>query len=362
MTFNRPEKRESKALADIRNIAIIFAASAVAYGALFGPLNGSTNDQKPSDMQVAQSTEMSVAKKVEKATEDKALETKMVISAGRLIPGTDEPSTIFKNHLKERISELESTGNVEPVSLKVAQQGAQKANQTPAPVYTPVAPVASTAAPDATGQTLHPAPFVDEKAAASIAIKKAALMESGAMGTVKIGYHVDGSPMSENEKKEQIRQTLANIPDEWTISYTAPNEKVRLYVFTDTTCPYCRKFHENMDQILGAGISVHYLLYPRDLANAQTGELTPTAKNMKNVWCSVNQRQAFDDAFAGYRIPEADCSALPEDINRMPAPVPDHFLAGDMFNVEYTPTFFASNGESGYGFRDLETLINTVLR
>jgi protein-disulfide isomerase len=210
--------------------------------------------------------------------------------------------------------------------------------------------------------TTHPAPFVDAVAKASLESKRVAFAATGKPGVAKIGYNIDGSIMGEAEKQEQIRSTLTNIPDEWTIIYKAPQEKVRLYVFTDPSCPYCKKLHKALPELQNAGISVHYLMYPRDMATVDAGQMSPTGENMRNVWCSLDQKAAMDSAFLGYRVPDADCAALPKSMHRTPPPVPDHYNMGQMFDVQGTPTMFASNGKSHKGFGEAQELIAYLLR
>jgi hypothetical protein len=116
-----------------------------------------------------------------------------------------------------------------------------------------------------------------------------------------------------------------------------------------------------MDQLLNAGISVHYFLYPRDMATMPEGALSSTAVNFQNVWCSLDQREAMDSAFLGYKIPKTDCAALPESLHRWPSPVESHYKTGEMFNVTGTPGWFASNGKHDIGYENAQTMIRTLL-
>lgn len=211
--------------------------------------------------------------------------------------------------------------------------------------------------------TTHPAPFVDQQASASIAEKANQFTEqnvSGKTPIIKIGYHPSGEMMTPAEKAEQVRQTLSRIPDEWTIVYKSPQERVRIYVFTDTTCPYCAKLHSAVEELLAKGVTVHYLMYPRDQMRAQQGTLSNTSANMMNIWCSADQHKAIDDAFAGYRVQPADCRALPESESRIRPPVLEHFAMGSVFGVAGTPTIFASNGGSTEGFGSVPSLLKAL--
>src|SRR5690554_711361 len=62
----------------------------------------------------------------------------------------------------------------------------------------------------------------------------------------------------------QMRQRDLTAVQDSVISYQADNEKHVVHVFTDSSCGYCRQFHERIDEYLAAGISVRYLAWPRN--------------------------------------------------------------------------------------------------
>ena len=373
-----------------RNLVFIVAALAVTYAAL-------TFNQKPAtppvsipvapvpavappaaDLAAKAAEQAAPAPEAEVNPVAPAAPSGSIESSGRLDINSDDHSAVFKQFLQGKIDELNKAG---PVVLTPQEHAAEPPQAAATPEQKPVAQAASqpTAVPQgvietasstapvkgssSTGypKTTHPAPFVDKAAQASMESKRAAFIKTGKPGVAKIGYNVDGSLLTVAEREEQVRSTLTNIPDEWTLIYKAPQEKIRLYVFTDPTCPYCKKLHRAIPELQQAGISVHYLMYPRDMGSAAPDEVSPTAQNMRNIWCSVDQQAAMDSAFLGYRVAEANCDALPKSLHRPPAPVPDHYYMGQMFNVEGTPTMFASNGRSKTGFGDVNKLINILL-
>lgn len=60
-------------------------------------------------------------------------------------------------------------------------------------------------------------------------------------------------------------------------------EKAVLNVFTDSSCPYCKKLHEEVSKLQEAGISVHYIPYPRG------GSRGPGYQELKQVWCAKDK-------------------------------------------------------------------------
>ncbi len=64
-------------------------------------------------------------------------------------------------------------------------------------------------------------------------------------------------------------------------------EKAGLNVFTDTSCSYGRKLHEEVAKLQDAGISVHYIPYPRG------GSQGPGYQTLKQVWCAEDKATAL---------------------------------------------------------------------
>lgn len=172
-----------------------------------------------------------------------------------------------------------------------------------------------------------------------------------------IGYGPDGSSLSTSDRAIQIKQVLSSIPEDFTVNWLAEDEKLKLYVFTDPTCPFCKRLHDAMGELNAAGISVHYFLYPRDLPNSTETRLSPTGQLVSNVWCSADQKSAFDEAFMGYKVRDASCADLPEDMARIQPPLADHFFLGTLFDVQGTPTMATNTGLRLEGFTSASKLI-----
>ncbi|MDM1341257.1 DsbC family protein [Acinetobacter pseudolwoffii] len=98
-----------------------------------------------------------------------------------------------------------------------------------------------------------------------------------------------------------------------------------VYVFTDVSCPYCHKFHEQMDEMNSKGIEVRYIAWPR-------GEQHMPA--MEAIWCSADRHSAFDQAIAGAQISAEKCEN----------PVQDQYHMGLNMGVNGTPAIYSSEG------------------
>lgn len=67
-------------------------------------------------------------------------------------------------------------------------------------------------------------------------------------------------------------------------------EESEIFVFTDVSCGYCKKLHRHVEEYNEAGVTVHYLAFPRAGVQSPAGEL------MSDVWCSEDPRQALTEA------------------------------------------------------------------
>lgn len=114
-----------------------------------------------------------------------------------------------------------------------------------------------------------------------------------------------------------------------------------VYVFTDVSCPYCHKFHEQMDEMNAKGIEVRYIAWPR-------GEQHMPA--MEAIWCSADRRSAFDQAISGAQISAAKCEN----------PVQDQYQMGLNMGVNGTPAIYNSAGTYLGGYLSTSELLNRL--
>ncbi len=77
------------------------------------------------------------------------------------------------------------------------------------------------------------------------------------------------------------------------IVYKAPQEKHVITVFTDITCGYCHKLHEQWQTITRWGSPCVILL------SLRRGLDSDAEKEMKAIWCAKDKNKAFDDVMAG---------------------------------------------------------------
>ncbi|WP_313080615.1 bifunctional protein-disulfide isomerase/oxidoreductase DsbC [Atlantibacter sp.] len=163
---------------------------------------------------------------------------------------------------------------------------------------------------------------------------KTVLTSSGVLYVTEDGKHIIQGPLYDVSGSSPVNVTnkllmgkLVQLEKEM-IVYKAPQEKHVITVFTDITCGYCHKLHEEMKDYNALGITVRYLAFPRQGIQSQA------EKDMKSIWCAKDRNKAFDDAMSGKSVPAASC-----DID-----IADHYALGVQFGVTGTPAIVLSNG------------------
>jgi len=139
------------------------------------------------------------------------------------------------------------------------------------------------------------------------------------------------------------------------IVYPAKNEKHVVTVFTDITCGYCRKMHEQMDDYNDKGITVRYLAYPRAGVKDQAGGYSQGFKDLRSIWCHEDPNAALTKAKSGSNVAARVCDK----------PIEKEFDFGRQVGVTGTPAIMLTDGMMIPGYQDpdkLLMLLETVQR
>ncbi|MTH45243.1 bifunctional protein-disulfide isomerase/oxidoreductase DsbC [Intestinirhabdus alba] len=175
------------------------------------------------------------------------------------------------------------------------------------------------------GATVQPSPVTG---------MKTVLSDSGVLYVTEDGKHIIQGPMYDVSGGHPVNVTnrllvtQLNALEKEMIVYKAAQEKHVITVFTDTTCGYCHKLHEEMKDYNALGITVRYLAFPRQGLESQAEQ------DMKSIWCAQDRNKAFNDAMAGKAVKAATCNV---DIAR-------HYALGVQFGINGTPAIVLNNG------------------
>ena len=159
-----------------------------------------------------------------------------------------------------------------------------------------------------------------------------------------------GQNLTAVEQQKYAKQAIESFADrDKTLFPAIAEEKAVLNVFTDTSCPYCRKLHEEVPDLQRAGITIKYLPFPR---GGTRGEGYQT---LKQVWCAKDRAKAMDIA---KDIREGE---LPDDNCAVAELVDKGYELGNRVGVTGTPALFKSNGEKIEGYVPKDRLIPMLL-
>jgi len=128
------------------------------------------------------------------------------------------------------------------------------------------------------------------------------------------------------------------------IVYKAAKEQRVITVFTDITCGYCHKLHQQMKGYNDLGITVRYLAFPR------AGLGSPTEKEMQSIWNTGDRKKALDEAMRGDAVsPIAKTAESKVDISK-------HFELGQQLGVTGTPAVVLEDGTLVPGYQPPEAM------
>lgn len=139
------------------------------------------------------------------------------------------------------------------------------------------------------------------------------------------------------------KKHLATLKTEDLIVYPAKSGKAKhiVYVFTDSSCPYCHRLHEQIPEITAKGIEVRYIAWPRG------EQFMPT---MQAIWCSTDRKAAFEQAIQDQPVASAECKN----------PVRDQYQLGLSMGVNGTPAIYNVEGEYLGGYMTADEIVQRL--
>ena len=135
------------------------------------------------------------------------------------------------------------------------------------------------------------------------------------------------------EKIAQFRDSM--------IEYKADNEKYAVTVFTDITCGYCVRLHQEMKEYNKRGITVRYLAFPRQGPSGQV------ADNMAKIWCAADPASAMHSAKVTREPAEV---AQGKNLAQCKQTITDHYQLGRQLGISGTPAIFLPSGDMVGGY------------
>ncbi|MDA7841439.1 DsbC family protein [Gammaproteobacteria bacterium] len=155
-----------------------------------------------------------------------------------------------------------------------------------------------------------------------------------------------GKNLTENRLKKERVKYLSEINDKNIIIYKPEKTKYTVTIFTDTSCPYCQKLHNEVSELLLNNIEIHYVLFSRN------GNDDDAYSDMVSIWCSENQKKALDKAFSNDFLETKTC------IN----PIADNYLIARDLKVNGTPMIYMEDGSVIPGYVSSDKIIDALAK
>lgn len=166
-------------------------------------------------------------------------------------------------------------------------------------------------------------------------------------------YLISGNIIRLDDKENLTRQRSARmnridfstIPLDDALLLGNSAAKTKVVVFTDPECPYCKKLHEELKEVVRRDPDVAFLIKLFPL------KMHPNAYQIsKSIVCSKSM-EFLEISFAGKPVPPASCDT----------PVVDQTLAlvGEL-GIRSTPTLVLPDGLVVPGFKNAEALLTLI--
>jgi len=158
-----------------------------------------------------------------------------------------------------------------------------------------------------------------------------------------------GRNLTRERVEADARTVLDSVLESDKVVFSAHgDQKGVIDIFTDTSCPYCKKLHKEVPELQKAGITVRYLPYPRG------GKGGPGYEGLKQVWCAPDPVKAMDDAKMDLAI-ESDVSNCDQA-----SLVDQGYRLGNQLGIQGTPAIYLPSGRRIDGYVPITRLLQQL--
>ena len=163
-------------------------------------------------------------------------------------------------------------------------------------------------------------------------------------------YVVSGNIIRLADKKNVTQERMArsnsidvtSIPIEDALLLGSPTAKTRVIVFTDPECPYCRKLHAELRQVVVADPQIAFYIKLFPLA------MHPNADSIARSIVCAHSLEMLEASFAGQPVPPPLCSGHEVD---------DTVKLAAELGIRSTPTLVLPDGKIMPGYRQADDLL-----
>ena len=148
--------------------------------------------------------------------------------------------------------------------------------------------------------------------------------------------------ITENTKMNQRLSIIDSIDMKNFMIFKPKKTDHILTIFTDTSCPYCQKLHNEIPDLLENNIEIRYVLFSRN------GNDVDAYQQLVSAWCSADKVDALEDLFSGDIL---------DDVSNCENPIARNFDYAGLLSVEGTPTIFLEDGRIIPGYQNYENIL-----
>jgi len=166
-------------------------------------------------------------------------------------------------------------------------------------------------------------------------------------------YLFTGNVLRLNDKKNLTRQRSArmnkvdvsSIPLQDALLLGKPSARTRVIVFTDPECPYCKKLHVELEEVVKRDPEIAFLIKLFPL------KMHPNAyETSKSIVCNKSM-ELLEASFAGKPVPPATCDTAAIDQTLA--------LVGEL-GIRSTPTLVLPDGVVVPGYKKADALLALI--
>lgn len=160
----------------------------------------------------------------------------------------------------------------------------------------------------------------------------------------------EGINLTDERRAELAHEVVGELDRSDMVVFEPASGPVENYltVFTDHTCPYCQRLHEEVLQMVEEyPVEVRYAMFPR------AGTESSAAATLKDIWCADDPARALTAAKEGRSVPSraSDCST----------PLDAHWRAAQQIGVSGTPYILVGDdGPVVPGYRPRKQLLSLM--
>lgn len=145
------------------------------------------------------------------------------------------------------------------------------------------------------------------------------------------------------QPKQQTSLDVKTIPTSGAINMGNPKGAIKLYVFTDPDCPYCRNTHAELKKLakLAPDLAIYVVLYPLPMH--------PGAYDKARSIVETQSLEVLDKAFEGKDVPKPEKESSKKTVD-------ENIRFANANGISGTPTIVMPDGKIEVGARDAEAL------